>query len=115
MQRGLMQRDFGAALDAVGGGNRVRISDISQKNEAVVVKSAFVSVRQKVDIDISTKAAIESSAQRAFRSSARSVVACDCPPALALMCLKEAAEFGSSGDAACLDAARHRRCISCVN
>ena len=115
MQRGLMQRDFGAALDAVGGGNRVRISDISRKNEAVVVKSAFVSVRQKVDIDISTKAAIEVVSPKSISELSPKCRCLRLPSSPSLECLKEAAEFGSSGDAACLDAARHRRCISCVN
>ena len=49
-------------LDAVGGGiiarqpsnssNSVRISHVSQKNSAVVVKSALVDVDQKNDIHI---------------------------------------------------------------
>ena len=47
-------------LDAVGAGamiarppsNSVRISHVSQKNSAVVVKSAFVDVDQKNNIDI---------------------------------------------------------------
>ena len=40
-------------LDAVcGGGNSVRISHVSQKNSAVVVKSAFIDVDQKNDLHI---------------------------------------------------------------
>ena len=40
-------------LDAVcGGRNSVRISHVSQKNSAVVVKSALVDVDQKNDIHI---------------------------------------------------------------
>ena len=47
-------------LDAVGGGltiarqpsNSVRISHVSQKNSAVVVKSALVDVDQKNDLHI---------------------------------------------------------------
>jgi hypothetical protein len=40
-------------LDAVGGGrNSVRISHVSQKNSAVVVKSALIDVDQTNDIHI---------------------------------------------------------------
>jgi hypothetical protein len=57
---------------------------------------------------------LEAAAKHIGRS-ARSVVDCDRPPALASMCLKKAAELGNSGDAAWLDAARLRRCIRRVN